>query len=71
MMAPLSFHPNQIFDETKHVVDMVAMEYLKEADDDVRHLVPVEVSGNGNCLYNSILLLMNNPTMTTNELRGM
>ncbi len=69
-MAPVQFHPNQVFDGRKHVVDVVAKEYLAKATADVHHLLPTEVIGDGNCLYRSILLLMNNPTVTTNELRG-
>jgi hypothetical protein len=69
-MAPIEFHPNQIFDEKKHIVDLVAMEYVEKAAHDVHHLVPAQVSADGNCLYHSILLLMDNPTVTINELRG-
>ena len=70
IMAPYEFRPNQIFNERKHMVDVVAKQYLEKATSDVHHLVPVKVSGNGNCLYNSILLLMNNPAVTASELRG-
>ena len=70
-MAPYEFRPNQIFDERKHIVDVVAKQYLEQATSDIHHLVPVEVTANGNCLYNSVLLLMNNPSVTTSELRGM
>lgn len=69
-MTPLEFRPNQFVDERKHSVDIVAKQYLEKATIDVHHLIPVEVGANGNCLYNSILLLMNNPIVTTNELRG-
>ncbi|CAF4509390.1 unnamed protein product [Rotaria magnacalcarata] len=68
-MIRIHFHPNQVFDESKHVIDVVAKEYLEKATDNIDHLIPVEVSGDGNCLYGSILLLMNNPMVTTNELR--
>jgi hypothetical protein len=70
-MAPIPFHPNQVFDERKHVVDVVAKEYLRKATADVDHLIPADVSPDGNCLYHSILLLMNNSMVTTSELRGM
>ncbi|CAF1530866.1 unnamed protein product [Adineta ricciae] len=36
---------------------------------DVRHLVPADIPGDGNCLYHSVLLLMNNSVMTSSELR--
>ncbi|CAF4749070.1 unnamed protein product [Rotaria sp. Silwood1] len=70
IMMPLQFHPIQVFDETKHIVDMVAKEYLQKATDDTHHLVPVNVLGDGNCLYHSIVVLMNNPLVTASELRG-
>ena len=70
-MTPISFHPIQVFDETKHEVDVVAKEYLRKATDDVRHLIPVNVGNDGNCLYHSMVLLMNNPSTTASELRGM
>ena len=52
---PLQFHTTQVFDEIKHVVDVVAKKYLEKATGDVRHLVPVEVNADGNCLYQSIV----------------
>jgi hypothetical protein len=70
-MVPLEFHSTQVFDETKHVVDIVATEYLERAADDTHHLLPVVVPVDGNCLYHSIALLTNNPLVTADELRGM
>ncbi|CAF4921521.1 unnamed protein product [Rotaria socialis] len=69
IMTRIHFHPNQVFDESKYVIDVVAKEYLEKATDNVDHLIPVEVSGDGNCLHGSILLLMNNPMVMTSELR--
>jgi len=69
-MVPLQFHPNQVFDETKHRVDVVAKKYLEKATTDVRHLIPIDVTADGNCLYHSMCLLMNNSSVTTDELRG-
>ncbi|CAF4407526.1 unnamed protein product [Rotaria socialis] len=69
IMTPIQFHPNQVFDETKHIVDVIAKKYLEKATDDVHKLVPVEVAADGNCLYSSILVLMNNPAATQSELR--
>ncbi|CAF4377417.1 unnamed protein product, partial [Rotaria sordida] len=68
-MVPYEFRPNQIFDERKHIIDAVAKKYLEQATSDVHHLVPVKVTANGNCLYYSILVLMNNPAVATSELR--
>jgi hypothetical protein len=71
IMAPLQFHPYQVFDDRMHVVDVVAKQYLGKASIDLHHLIPADVDADGNCLYHSILLLMNNSTITTSELRGM
>jgi hypothetical protein len=70
VLAPIEFRPNQVFDGRTHVVDVVAKQYLDKATADVHHLIPASVSADGNCLYHSIVLLMNNPTVTTSELRG-
>ena len=67
----LEFYPNQIFDGKKHRSDAVAMEYVGKAANDVRHLVPADVAADGNCLYNSVVLLMDSSAVTTSELRGM
>jgi len=71
IMVSLEFRPEQTFDAKKHIVDLVAKQYLEKASSDVHHLVPVAVNSDGNCLYNSIVLLMNNRAVTANELRGM
>ncbi|CAF1182332.1 unnamed protein product [Adineta ricciae] len=68
-MMPLDFFPKDSFDQRIHVIDIVAREYLEKASVDVRHLIPADVSGDGNCLYHSVLLLTNNSVMTTSELR--
>ncbi|CAF4200105.1 unnamed protein product [Rotaria sp. Silwood2] len=68
-MLSIQFNPNQVFDERKYLVDAVAKTYLRKATDEVQHLIPVEVVADGNCLYNSILLLMNTSMITTSELR--
>jgi hypothetical protein len=69
-MMPLQFHPNQVFDETKHIVDVVAKEYLQKATDDTHRFLPVDVPGDGNCLYHSMVLLINDPLVTASEIRG-
>lgn len=67
---PIPFQPDKVFDQRKHHVDVTAKTYLELTADDVHDLVPVVVAADGNCLYHSILLLMNNPMVTTSELRG-
>ncbi|CAF3675024.1 unnamed protein product, partial [Adineta steineri] len=69
LMAPYEFRPNQVFDPKKHILDVEAKEYLQQATSDVHHLVPAKVIADGNCLYHSIVLLMNNPAVTPSELR--
>ncbi|CAF1161335.1 unnamed protein product [Rotaria sordida] len=69
IMIPFQFHPIQVFDETKHIVDVVANEYLKKATGDIHHIIPVDVLADGNCLYHSIVVLMNNRLVTASELR--
>ena len=71
-MVPFQFHPVQVFDKTKHVVDLAAKRYLEKAEEnDFHHFLPVNVPADGNCLYHSIILLINNSSVTTDELRGM
>ena len=70
IMIPFEFHPIHVFDEAKHMVDVVAKEYLGKATGDIHHLIPVDVPGDGNCLYHSIVVLMNNSLVTASELRG-
>jgi hypothetical protein len=67
----LNFNPKQTFDETEHQLDAAALEYLGKTANDVRHLVPAEVAADGNCLYHSIVLLMDTTVVTASELRGM
>ena len=70
IMTSIEFYPNQVFDERKHIADTIAMEYVEKSAIDVHHLVPAKVPVDGNCLYHSIVLLMNDPKVTANELRG-
>jgi hypothetical protein len=69
-MLPIHFNPISVFDETKHAVDLVAKTYLEKAADDVHHLLSIDVPADGNCLYHSVTVFMNNSTVTTDELRG-
>ena len=69
-MIPLEFQSTQTLNVITHVVDVIAKEYLDKARSDVPHLIPVKVPADGNCLYHSVVLLMNNTSITTDELRG-
>ncbi|CAF4111003.1 unnamed protein product, partial [Adineta steineri] len=68
-MVSYEFRPNQVFDPKKHILGVIAMQYLEQATGDVHHLVPADVIADGNYLYHSIVLLMNNPVVTWGELR--
>lgn len=70
MTIPIEFDPNNMFYSEKHIVDDIAKQYLERATANVRHLIPVKID-NDDCLYSSIGLLMNNPTITSKEIRGM
>lgn len=70
VLTPLEFRPYGVFNDRIHVVDLAAREYLEKTTADVQHLIPVKVDADGNCLYHSFLLLMNNSVITASELRG-
>lgn len=53
-----------------HKIDHQAKAYLLEADSDVQDMVPIEVLGDGNCLYNSVVCLAGTAPMSVSELRG-
>lgn len=69
-MVPLQFNPIQIFNETKHKLDRVAKTYIEKATNDMHNRLPVDVTPDGNCLYNSICLLMDDSSVSPDELRG-
>ena len=71
LVASLRFAPHQVFDGTRHQLDLVAQTYLKKVNDCPSDLSPVAVTADGNCLYNSVVLLMNDPTIGVAELRGL
>lgn len=70
-VLPIQFHPSRIFDKNIHRTDVVAKKYLEKAIGTTHNLVPVDVDADGNCLYHSIRIFMNNSTITTSELRSM
>ncbi|CAF1366873.1 unnamed protein product [Adineta steineri] len=69
IISALEFRPYGVFDDRIHVVDLIAKEYLEKASADAQHLIPVDVDADGNGLYHSIILLMNDSTLTASELR--
>jgi hypothetical protein len=70
-MAPLQIIPSIEFDDTKHTIDVVAQEYLKQASKSVQHLIPIKTFADRNCLFNSIVSLMPDFDVSAVELRGL
>lgn len=70
LVTSLRFSPIQVFDGIRHRLDLVAHTYLKKVDNCPSDLSPVAVAEDGNCLYHSMVLLMNDPTIGVAELRG-
>ena len=69
-VIPFQFHPIHVFDETKHIVDVIAKEYLEKVTGAMHNLISVDVLADGNCSYHSIVVLMNSALVTAIELRG-
>jgi hypothetical protein len=59
------------FDESKHTLDDVAQQYLKQASKSVQHLIPIKSLADGNCLFNSIVSLVPDSGVSAVELRGL
>lgn len=70
-MAPLEINLSVTFDDTKHIVDLVAKEYLKRASISIQNFIPVKVVADGNCLFNSIISLALDSNVSAIELRGL
>ena len=70
MIAPLKIIASTEFDNTKHTIDVVAYEYLKQASKSVQHLIPIKVLSDGNCLFNSVVSLVPDSDLSVVELRG-
>ena len=51
-------------------MDQAAKLYLQQASSDVQNMIPINVTGDGNCLYNSIICLTGSTVSTASELRG-
>jgi hypothetical protein len=71
LMEPLELIPPIEFDIRKHTVDNVAQTYLAQASKNVQYLIPIKSSGDGNCLFNSIVSLMPDSDVSGSELRGL
>lgn len=71
MATPLRFTLEQAFDGARHRLDFTAQSYLKKVNDCPSDVLPAAVPADGNCLYHSVLLLMNDPTIGVAELRGL
>ena len=62
--------PEQSFDGARHRLDLPAQSYLKKVTGCPSDVLPAVVSADGNCLYHSMVLLMNDSTIGVAELRG-
>ncbi|CAF1202328.1 unnamed protein product [Adineta ricciae] len=69
LVEPLKIIPSPTFDETKHTIDVVAHEYLKQASKAVQHLVPIKTIADGNCLFHSVVSFMPDANISDVELR--
>ncbi|CAF1642845.1 unnamed protein product, partial [Adineta ricciae] len=69
LLTPLPFTPITYFDSNIHRIDQCAKEYLENGCTDIQGMVPVEVLGDGNCLYNSIICLSGTKKLSVSELR--
>lgn len=71
MIAPLRFVLEQSYDGARHRLDRTAQSYLSKVSECPREVLPAVVPEDGNCLYHSILLLINDSTIGVAELRGL
>jgi hypothetical protein len=70
-LTPIRFTPITHFDPAVHKIDQQAKIYLQKASLDVQDMVPVEVTADGNCLYNAVICLGGTAVLTPSELKGM
>ncbi|CAF4002524.1 unnamed protein product [Adineta steineri] len=68
-MEPLEITPAIEFDDTKHTIDIIAQEYLKQTSKNVQHLVPIRIFADGNCLFHSMVSLIPDRNISHVELR--
>lgn len=59
------------FDESKHTIDPIAKKYLEKASKTVQSFIPVDTLKDGNCLFHSIVSLVNDCELSAPELRGL
>ena len=69
-MTPIQFMLVTQFDPKVHRVDQEAKLYLQRTSLNFQNMIPIEVTADGNCLYNSIMCLSESTALTPSELRG-
>lgn len=69
IMTPLNLVPVNEYNEELHKIDLVAQEYLQKCNGIDVNTVPVDSTGDFNCLYSSVRLLVPFETLSTIELR--
>ena len=70
LLTPIHFVPVTHFDPAVHKIDQEAKIYLQQTSFDIQDMIPVDVIGDGNCLYNSTVCLSGSTVLTPSELRG-
>lgn len=70
LLTPIEFTPITHFNPLIHRIDKEAKLYLKQTSSDMENMIPVDVVGDGNCLYNSMICLSGSNILTPTELRG-
>ena len=70
-MPPLKLFLSTEFDERKHATGSMAQQYLKQASKSVQHLIPLRSLADGNCLFNSVVSLVPDSSVSAVELRGL
>ena len=70
LLVPIQFVPITHFNPLIHRIDQEAKLYLKHTSSDVENMIPVDVVGDGNCLYNAMACLSGSNILTPTELRG-
>ena len=71
LMAPPQLFPCVEYDMAKHTIDEVAQQYLTKASKSVQHLIPIQSIADGNCLFNSVVMLTSDSGVSAIELRGL
>ena len=70
LMTPVNFTAVTHFNPEIYKVDQEAKLYLQHTPLHILNMIPIDVTGNGNCLYNPIIRVTGSTALTSSELRG-